>query len=140
MIGKIKKKWPHIPLWLVWTRSCDKPDIGVLKESDVVENIRKYAQSNTKKVAEFLAFRDRRFLEAKKDGYLHIFCVDNDRDEEGLLPDSSNCWSPLIKHLSEISPKIKKCISDPLQVVTQQTMPTTLIIRIQHGELHLHRT
>jgi len=114
--NSLREKWPTVPMFLIYTRCCDIPDMGILGDSHVKEDIRKYQAkpfSYKKKIAKFLAFRDLRIRQAEEDGFHKVFFIENDMDEDGKLPDDSDCWDPLIRVLQELSPLKNKCISNP---------------------------
>merc|ERR1712224_261833 len=86
--------------------------------------IRKYQgkpYSYSKIAAKYAAFRDLRTRQATEDGFQQVFFVENDQDEQGKLPDDTNCWTPIVGAISQLSPVIKKCIINPKNRLEQYT-------------------
>lgn len=104
---KVSKQWKKTPIIMVYTRSQDKPDAGIVQN---LADVKKYAAppySYKKRGQKFAAFRNFRIAQAKKDGYHACFFFENQgADEDWQLPDGSSCLDPFVNFLAHLSPDV----------------------------------
>merc|ERR1712130_338264 len=107
LVNAMSRKFSRAHLLLVYTRSADAPDLGILNKNETQKEIAKYQQppyNYGAKAAKHAAFRNMRVEQANDERFHRVFFIENDADEEGILPDKTKCWYPLVNALAKISP------------------------------------
>jgi len=107
LVNSMSRKYSRAHLLLIYTRSCDAPDIDIIKKTQKIKSQVEFYKQNynyTARAAKHAAFRNYRVTQANKERFHRVFFIENDDDEGGSLPDKTECWIPIVNALAKIAP------------------------------------